>query len=157
MAKTEKKAAEQTKEQATERAFIIKQIFIKKNALDVKVPPFELNKEWKPDATLNLDVQSKAIENDHYNVDLLIDINVKIDKQDVFSIQVTQSGIFEMSGYTDDQIDQLKNSFCANILFPYARQLVSTTTSQAGFPPLIMAPVDFDGRYQELRSKQQAK
>lgn len=154
MAKTEKKTAEKRTEQATERAFIIKQIFIKKNALDVKTAPFELKKEWNPDASLNLDVHSKVLDDNHYNVDLTIDINVKIDKIEVFTIQVTQSGIFEMSGYTDEQIDQLKNSFCANILFPYARQIVSSTTSQAGFPPLIMAPVDFDGRYQQLKSQQ---
>lgn len=154
MAKTEKKAAEKSTEKTAERAFIIKQVFIKKSALDVKTAPFELKKEWNPDATLNLNVHSKELDDAHYNVDLVIDINVKIDKKEIFTIHVTQSGIFEMSGYTDEQIDQLKNSFCANILFPYSRQIVSSTTSQAGFPPLIMAPVDFDGRYQQLKSQQ---
>ena len=73
-------------------------------------------------------------------------------RQPVFTIDTVQSGIFNISGYTA-MLDQLRNSFCPNVLFPYARQIVSQLTSQAGFPPLVMAPVDFDGRYQQLKSK----
>lgn len=145
------------KEDQNDRSFIIKQIFIKKSDIEVETAPFSLNDEWKPDASLNLDVLSQEVDKDHYNVDLKINVDVKIDKKDIFKIEVIQSGIFEIAGYTDEQLEQLRNSFCANILFPYARQIVSTVTSQAGFPPLIMAPVDFDSRYQEVKAKQEQK
>ena len=152
MAKAEKSTAKAKSEEAAERAFIIKQVFIKHSSLDIKVAPFELDSEWQPDAGMNLDVYSKDLENSHVLVELKTEIDVKNDNKEIFKISTVQSGIFEMAGYTDMQIAQLKNSFCPNILFPYSRQIVSQLTSQAGFPPLIMAPIDFDGRYQQIQS-----
>lgn len=153
MAKTDKKSAPKQAEQ--ERSFIIKQVFLRQQSLDVHVAPFELKQEWNPDATMNLDVKTKAVDEKHFLVDLLIDVHVKISTDNVFTTKITQSGIFEMAGYTAEQSDQLLNSFCPNVLFPYARQAVSSITNQAGFPPLILAPVDFDGRYIQLRELQQ--
>ena len=138
---------------AATRTFVIKQVFIKRNALDVKLAPFELSSQWEPDASMQLDVHSAVLKDDDYLVDLKIDIDVKNDSKQVFTIETVQSGIFNISGYSAEQLDQLRNSFCPNVLFPYARQIVSQLTSQAGFPPLVMAPVDFDGRYQQLKSK----
>lgn len=153
MAKTDKKSAPKQTEQ--ERSFIIRQVFLKQQSLEVHIAPYELKQEWNPDATMNLDVKSKSIDEKHYLVDLVIDVHVKIGTDNVFTTKITQSGIFEMSGYTVEQNDQLLNSFCANVLFPYARQAVSSITNQAGFPPLILAPVDFDSRYVQLRELQQ--
>ena len=152
MAKADKKASESQKQTENERSFIIKQIFIKKSALVVDKAPFELKEEWNPDAEMKLDVKTQEVDKDHQLVELEITIDVKISKQQVFTIDVTQSGIFEMIGYTAEQNDQLRNTFCPNILFPYARQIISQLTSQAGFPPLIVAPVDFEGRYQQLKA-----
>ena len=154
MAKTPKKSTAQEGATPNGRAFVIKQIFIKRSALDIKIAPFELTSEWQPDASMDLDVEAKAIENNHFVVDLKTVIDVKNDGKEIFKIETIQAGIFEIAGYTETQVDQLKNSFCPNVLFPYARQIVSQLTSQAGFPPLIMAPIDFDGRYQQLLQKE---
>ena len=131
MAKTDKKSS--SAEQSAQRAFVIKQLFIKESALSVDQPAFQLKEEWNPEANMNLDVRTQAIENDHHVVDLDLQIDVKIGKKDIFKIKLVQSGIFEVSGYTAEQNDQLLNSFCPNILFPYARQLISQLTNQAGF------------------------
>ena len=57
---------------------------------------------------MQLDVKIQSIDDKHVLVDLVIDINVKIDDSAVFSCATTQSVIFEMSGYTDEQSNQLK-------------------------------------------------
>ncbi len=38
-------------------------------------------------------------------------------------------------------------SFCPNVLFPYAREAVSDLVSKGGFPPMLLAPVNFDALY----------
>jgi preprotein translocase subunit SecB len=40
-------------------------------------------------------------------------------------------------------------SFCPNILFPYARELISETICRGSFPPLYLAPINFDAFYEE--------
>ena len=151
---TKKNAKPEVNSQEAERSFIIKQVFIKKTALDVNMAPFELTAQWQPDASMQIDVHTEKLADDDYIVELKTDIDVKNDGKQIFTIESIQSGIFQISGYTDDQMDQLRNSFCPNVLFPYARQIVSQLTSQAGFPPLIMAPIDFDGRYQQMKADQ---
>jgi preprotein translocase subunit SecB len=41
-----------------------------------------------------------------------------------------------------------------NILFPYAREAISDLSNRGGFPPLILAPVNFDALYQQHMQKQ---
>jgi len=44
---------------------------------------------------------------------------------------------------------------CPNILFPYARETVSDAINRAGFPPVILSPVNFEALYQQRLVEQQ--
>jgi preprotein translocase subunit SecB len=47
---------------------------------------------------------------------------------------------------------------CPNILFPYAREVISDVVTKGGFPQLLLSPVNFDMLYtQELQRRQQAE
>jgi preprotein translocase subunit SecB len=43
---------------------------------------------------------------------------------------------------------------CPNVLFPYARETVSDIVSRSGFPPVILAPVNFEALYQQQLAQQ---
>ena len=50
----------------------------------------------------------------------------------------------------------LLGSYCPNLLFPYAREVVSDLVAKGGFPPMLLAPVNFDALYaQHLQQMQQ--
>jgi preprotein translocase subunit SecB len=38
---------------------------------------------------------------------------------------------------------------CPRLLFPFARNIIADTTRDGGFPPLMMAPVDFVAMFQK--------
>ena len=40
-------------------------------------------------------------------------------------------------------------SFCPNILFPYAREVIDSVVTKGSFPPLMLSPVNFDAIYQQ--------
>ena len=44
---------------------------------------------------------------------------------------------------------------CPNILFPYVREVISDLVVRAGFPPVVLAPVNFEAIYAQQRSQQQ--
>jgi preprotein translocase subunit SecB len=52
-----------------------------------------------------------------------------------------------ISGFPTEQLQQMLGSFCPNILFPYAREVISDVVVRGGFPQLILAPVNFDALY----------
>jgi len=37
---------------------------------------------------------------------------------------------------------------CPNILYPYAREVISDIVTRAGFPPVVLNPVNFEALYQ---------
>ncbi len=40
-------------------------------------------------------------------------------------------------------------AFCPNIIFPYAREAVDSILNRGNFPPLYLAPVNFEAVYAE--------
>ena len=96
--------------------------------------------------------QSKEFLIKQLCIEIKLSIHVSIDKKTVFDINLIYGGVFQMKGYSDDELKRLINSFCPNMLFPYARQVVSQTTTQAGFPPLNLSPIDFEARYRASNS-----
>ena len=148
MAKAQQPAKDAAKE------FLIEQIFVDKTSFTAPVPVYRLNKEWKPNANLDLDVKVNEQGKDGlYEVALIIKVSVLIDNVKVFDVDVTQSGVFRLKNYDKSELDLLLNSFCPNILYPYARQVIADQVARAAFPPLHLSPVDFEGRYMAMKEK----
>ena len=138
------------------KSFLIKQIVLSGSEFTVKMPVFSLKEKWEPSAQFDLQVVEAHLGSNDHHVELIIDIDVKIKDQEIFSIKIKQSGVFEIDGYSGEDQDRLKKSFCPNILFPYARQAVTQLTTSAGFPPLNLSPVDFETRYLQLKAQEKA-
>ena len=134
------------------KEFLIKQLFLKKLDFDVQTPLHTLESKWQPDAKLDLNIGHTKLSSSDYCIEIKLSIHVSIDKKTVFDINLIYGGVFQMKGYSDDELKRLINSFCPNMLFPYARQVVSQTTTQAGFPPLNLSPIDFEARYRASNS-----
>ena len=49
----------------------------------------------------------------------------------------------------------LFGSFCPNILFPYARESISTIIQKGGFPEFVLQPINFDALYMQTLQQQQ--
>ena len=139
----------------TQPQFEIQRIFVKGLSLEAPNTPQTFVEEWKPEVSLNLDTKSNRIQENLHEVILSITATVNTNKKTAFLIEVQQAGVFMMSGFPDDQIHQMLGSFCPNILFPYAREVVSDMVVRAGFPQLILAPVNFDALYAQHLEDQQ--
>lgn len=129
--------------------FGIQRIYIKDLSYESPGTPEIFQIEWAPQVDFNLHTDSKKIAENIYEVVLEVTVTVKLKDRTAFLIEVKQAGIFTIKGFTKEQLDPMLGSFCPNILFPYARELVSTTITRGSFPPLYLAPVNFDVLYQE--------
>ncbi|MEC7030692.1 MAG: protein-export chaperone SecB [Pseudomonadota bacterium] len=131
---------------AAERKFIIESIWSTKSNFDAQTPVHTLKEEWQPAANLDLDVKVNEVEGKHV-VELIINVNVSIKETNVFTLSSTHTGVFSIDGYEGDELEQIVKSFCPSIIYPYAREKVSSIVSGAGYPPLHLSPVDFDARF----------
>ena len=137
--------------------FEIQRIYVKDLSFESPNTPHTFIEEWKPEVSLNLETKSNRVEGDTHEVILTITATVKSNDKPAFLIEVQQAGIFLISNFPKEQLHQMLGSFCPNILFPYAREVVSDLVVRGGFPQLILAPVNFDALYAQHLEQQQNK
>jgi preprotein translocase subunit SecB len=144
--------AEQEKETKNPE-FNIQRLYIKDISFETPNSPEMFKTEWKPEVNVDLHVENKLLEEDVHEVVLKVTITTKLDKKTAFLAEVSQAGIFTLKNFADEQFKAMLGSFCPNILFPYAREAVSDLTNRGGFPPLYLAPINFDALYQQQLEK----
>ena len=148
------KAAAKESAQTHAPQFEIQRIYIKDISFEAPNTPHTFVEEWKPEVTLNLETKSNRVQDNLHEVVLSITATVTSGKKTAFLIEVHQAGVFMINGFPSEQMHQMLGSFCPNILFPYAREVVSDMVVRGGFPQLILAPVNFDALYAQHLEKQ---
>lgn len=134
--------------------FEIQRIYLKDLSFESPNTPHTFVEDWKPEVQLNLETKSNRIQDNVHEVVLSITANVTTSKKPAFIVEVHLAGVFLMTGIPADQLHQMLGSFCPNILFPYAREVVSDVVVRGGFPQLILAPVNFDALYAQHMEEQ---
>lgn len=150
----------QQKPNANEPQFEIQRIYVKDISYEAPNTPHTFVEDWKPEVQLNLETKSNRIQENLHEVVLSVTATVSTGKKTAFLVEVHQAGIFMVTGFESEQLRQMLGSFCPNILFPYAREVISDIVMRGGFPQLILAPVNFDMLYNqhlEDQKKQGAK
>ena len=140
--------SEQAKQQ-----FDIQKLFVRDLSFESPQAPVIFTEKWQPSTDVNLSSRYDELDDDHYLVDLKIQITAKQNDKVCFLIEVVQSGIFLLKGFAEEQQVQLLNSYCPNTLFPFAREVISESVTKGGFPPLVLAPVNFDALYAQKLAK----
>jgi preprotein translocase subunit SecB len=144
-------------EQTTpEKQFSIQKIYTKDMSFETPNSPNIFTEKWEPSVDFNMGSNVGPLENSLYEVALTLTITVKSADKTAYLVEVNQAGIFALSGFTDQEMGPMLGSFCPNILFPYAREVVSDLVAKGGFPQLLLAPVNFDALYaQHMQQAQQ--
>lgn len=148
-------AEENTSNQA-ERQFSIQKIYVKDISFETPNSPQVFTQTWEPQVEFNLASSAQQIQDGVYEVGLTITLTVKLEQKTAYLVEITQAGIFNASGFQNEEMGHLLGSYCPNLLFPYAREVVSDLVAKGGFPPMLLAPVNFDALYaQHLQQMQQ--
>lgn len=139
-----------------EKQFSIQKIFTKDISFETPNSPKIFTEKWEPTVDFNLGTNVEPLEDALFEVSLSVTVTVKCNELTAYLVEVTQSGIFSLAGFTDQEMGPMVGSFCPNILFPYSREVISDLVAKGGFPQLLLAPVNFDALYsQHLQQAQQ--
>lgn len=139
--------APETQEQP---AFSVEKLYVKDLSLEVPHAPKIFLESETPEVDMRIATEGVKIEEGFYECSVTVTVTAKLsDNRVVFLNEVTQSGIFRMTNIPEEDVKMLLGIACPNILFPYAREVVSSTITRAGFPPVLLAPINFDAMYQQ--------
>lgn len=138
--------------------FAIQRLYVKDLSLETPNTPKIFLDAWEPQMHMDIATDASLIlEEGLREVVLTVTVTVKIKEKVAFLVEVKQAGIFSLKNFTDEQMQHMLGSFCPNILYPYAREVVSDAVMRAGFPQLYLAPVNFDALYEQHKKAEEEK
>ena len=141
--------------QQQQPVFGIEKIYVKDLSLEIPHAPDVFLTGEQPQVDIQLHNEGALIGEGLYQVVLTVTVTAKAGDKTMFLVEAAQAGIFQIRNVPEADIEPLLATACPNILFPYARETVSDVISRAGFPPVYLAPVNFEAIY--LQRLQQAQ
>ena len=133
--------------------FAIEKIYVKDLSLEIPNAPNIFLERDTPEINMQLGGKNQSIDEGLYEVLLTVTVTAKIKDKIMFLVEVQQAGIFRIRNVSDEEIDPVLGIGCPNILFPYLREVVSDIVTRAGFPPVILSPVNFEAIYQQKKAE----
>jgi len=143
------------KENTENIEFIIHRIYVKDISFECPNSPNIFQKEWAPNIEIGIDTFNHKIDDTTFEIILTLTVTAKIDEEMAFLCEIQQAGIFTIGHLESEQKAHCLNSFCPNILFPYAREAISNLVNRGTFPPLNITPINFDSLYENTLKNQQ--
>ena len=139
-----------------EAQFLIQRVYMKDMSFEAPGTPEVFQQKWEPDLALDLQTEHNKLEDDIYEVVLHVTATVKNNDVVAFLAEIKQAGIFTIKGAPGDQLDHLLGSFCPSILYPYAREAITSEVIRGSFPQLVLAPINFDALYMQQKEQSEA-
>lgn len=137
--------------------FGIEKIYVKDLSLEIPHAPEVFLSGEQPQVDVQLHNESGSIGDGLYQVVLTVTLTAKAGEKTMFLVEAAQAGIFQIRNVPESDLEPLLATACPNILFPYAREAVSDVVARAGFPPVYLAPVNFEAIYLQRLQQEQAQ
>jgi preprotein translocase subunit SecB len=145
-------------EQANEQpVFSIEKLYVKDLSLEIPHAPQIFLERDAPQVDVQLQTNGKNVQDGIYDVVLTVTVTAKLGDRTVFLVEVAQAGIFQIRNVPEADVEPILGIACPNILFPYAREVVSDAVSRAGFPPVVLNPMNFEALYQQRQQQNAAE
>lgn len=114
--------------------------------------------QWQeaPQLDVQFNIQARAIDAEVQEVELKIQISAKASAGTAYLVDLSYAGLLGMRNLDEAQAHAFVYAEAPRILFPFARRIVADAVRDAGFAPLMLEPIDFNGLYvQQLAAQQQ--
>ncbi len=109
--------------------------------------PESLRGEGQPNIDMGVEMNARGRPDGLYEVDLKLSARALRGDDVAFHVELLYGGLFSIQGVPENELEPVLLIECPRYLFPYARRLISDVTSEGGFPPFMIEPIDFQGVY----------
>ncbi|OGV71961.1 MAG: protein-export chaperone SecB [Methylophilales bacterium RIFCSPHIGHO2_02_FULL_57_10] len=149
--------AEEQQQEPQQPVFSIEKVYVKDLSLEAPSTPQIFLQKENPQVSIELQNKAGKIDDGVFEAVVTITVTSKIQDKVVFLVEVAQAGIFQIRNVPEENISAILGITCPNILFPYAREAVSDMVTRAGFPPVLLNPINFEALYAQQLQQQPAE
>lgn len=111
--------------------------------------PESFRNKTQPKIDINVSVGVNAKPENTHEVVLKLEAKAGAGKDMLFAVELAYAGLFRLQNMTQEQGQVALMIEAPRLLFPFAREILANATRQAGFPPLMLDPVDFLQLYRQ--------
>ncbi|KQT52577.1 MULTISPECIES: protein-export chaperone SecB [unclassified Aureimonas] len=117
------------------------------------------NQGQAPGINIGVNVGANPINGAEGDYDVRLTLNAKAGEgaNILFHVELEYGGVFRLTGFPQEHILPLLFIECPRLLFPFARQIIADATRNAGYPPLMIDPIDFAVLFQQRMAEERAK
>lgn len=109
----------------------------------------------QPNIELGIDVGAAPKQADEGIFEVTLKLKARAGTQNtaLFLIEMDYSGLFQLQGFSQADMEPILLIECPRILFPFARRIIADISAEGGFPPLRIDPVDFGALYNSQKQR----
>lgn len=147
--------ADDQPQSSTGKQILLQKIYVKDLSFESPKAPHVFQSGGSPQTQLNIRTSNRDVGEGNVEVTLTLTVESKDNEDTIFIIELSQSGVFYVQGYSEDERAMLVGSFCPSALYPFAREVVADVATKGGFPQLLLQPINFDALYaQAVRERE---
>jgi preprotein translocase subunit SecB len=111
----------------------------------------------QPQMDVQFNIAARKINEEVTEVELKVTATAKTDQGVAYIVDLAFCGLVGMRNMPEEQMHAFTYAEAPRILFPFARRVIADAVRDAGFAPLLLDPIDFNGLYvQQLAAKRAA-
>jgi preprotein translocase subunit SecB len=97
----------------------------------------------QPQIELGVEMAARTRADELHEVDLKLTASAKNNEEPIFTVELLYGGLFQITGVPQENLEPVLLVECPRFLFPFARRIIADLTSEGGFPPFMLDPIDF--------------
>ena len=115
--------------------------------------------QWQdaPQLDVQFNIASRPVQGDVHEVQIKIQLNAKAQAGTAYIVDLTYAGLIGMRNLDEPQMHAFLYAEAPRLLFPFARRVIADAVRDAGFPPMMLDPIDFNGIYAQQLAAQAAE
>jgi preprotein translocase subunit SecB len=101
----------------------------------------------QPQIEMNVEMNARGRNDGFFEVDIKLSARAQREDGPLFHVELLYGGVFEVTGVPEESLEPVLLIECPRFLFPFARRIIADVTSDGGYPPFLLDPIDFAGVY----------
>lgn len=144
-------------EEQKQSLFGIEKVYVKGVSLELPNAPQIFLEQGSPAVSVEVHTKAEQLGDGVFEAVLTVTVTSKLENdKTLFLVEAVQAGIFRIQDVPQEDLEPLLGIACPNILYPYVREVVSDMVVRAGFPPVVLQPMNFESIYQQQKQAQQS-
>lgn len=137
-----------------QNALFIQTQYIKDFSLEIPLAPAifkEVNQA--PNVHIDFSMNHQHLEDNNYNINLTAKLNADVGDKKFFIVELTYSAVATVN-VAPEHLEPVIYIEIPRLLFPFVRSIIANSLSEAGLPPMMLAPIDFVALYAAKKAKE---